>query len=181
MIEWNQIDIPSGKSGEVQTLCPACSHTRKKNKDRCLSVNVEKGVAKCHHCDEFSIRDVVEKKEYKQPPQEWQNFTKLSDQVVKWFKDRGISQNTLIECRITEEVFYQPSKQSKCTNVVFNYFEGESLLNKKFRSSDKKFTQCKDAKKIFYGLNDIIGEKEAYIVEVFMKRHVHSHLESNTE
>lgn len=165
MIDWKQIDIPNGKKGEVQTICPACSHNRKKSKDKCLSVNMEKGTAFCHHCNEFSIRDVIEKKQYKAPPQQWQNFTKLSDNVVKWFKSRGISQSTLIECRITEEVFYQPSKQSNCTNVVFNYFEGESLLNKKYRSSDKRFTQCKDAKKVFYGLNDIIGRKEAYIVE----------------
>ena len=165
MIDWNLIDIPNGKKGEVQTICPACSHNRKKSKDKCLSVNVEKGVARCHHCEEFSIREVIERKEYKSPPQQWQNFTSLSEPLVKWFKGRGISQNTLIECKITEEAYYQPSKQSECNNVVFNYFEGEKLLNKKFRSADKKFTQCKDAKKVFYGLNDIVGEKEIYIVE----------------
>ncbi len=165
MIDWKEIDIPTGKKTEVQTICPACSHNRKKSKDKCLSVNVAKGVAKCHHCEEFSIREVIERKEYKAPPQEWQNFTNLSEAMVKWFKCRGISQSTLIECKITEEVYYQPSKQSECNNIVFNYFEGERLLNKKFRSADKRFTQCKDAKKVFYGLNDIIGEKEVYIVE----------------
>lgn len=165
MIDWKIIDIPNGKNGEVQTTCPACSHERKKSKDKCLSVNLDKGVARCHHCEEFSIRDVVDKKEYKAPSQQWQNHTNISDAVVKWFTGRGISQNTLIECKITEERYYQPSKASECVNIVFNYFEGESLLNKKYRSSDKKFTQCKDAKKVFYGLNDIIGKNEAYIVE----------------
>ncbi|GAF78990.1 unnamed protein product, partial [marine sediment metagenome] len=165
MIDWKEIDIPTGKKTEVQTICPACSHNRKKSKDKCLSVNVEKGVARCHHCEEFSIREVIERKEYKAPPQQWQNFTNLSEPLVKWFKGRGISQGTLIECKITEEVYYQPSKQSECNNVVFNYFEGNKLLNKKYRSADKKFTQCKDAKKVFYGLNDIVGEKEIYIVE----------------
>lgn len=165
MIDWKTIDIPNSKKTEVQTTCPSCSHTRKKTKDKCLSVNVGKGLAHCKHCLDFSIKDVVEKKEYNTPPQQWQNYTNLSDDMVKYFKGRGISQKTLIECRITEEVFYQPSKASKCNNVVFNYFEGEKLVNKKFRSGDKKFTQITNARKIFYGLNDIVGQKEIFIVE----------------
>jgi len=165
MIDWKTIDIPAGKKSELQTLCPACSHNRKKSKDKCFSINVEKGLAHCFNCGEVSIRDVVEKKVYKTPPQQWQNYTNLSDSMVKYFKGRGISQKTLIECKITEEVFYQPAKSSNCNNVVFNYFEGDKLVNKKFRSGDKKFTQIKDARKIFYGLNDIIGQKEIYIVE----------------
>ena len=46
-----KIDL-GGRSGvEVQTLCPQCSHTRKKSKARCLSVNTVEGVWYCHHCD----------------------------------------------------------------------------------------------------------------------------------
>ena len=56
MIEWNKIDLSGKKpkaNGEVQTLCPSCSHTRKKKTDKCLSVNVETGVAKCWNCTRF--------------------------------------------------------------------------------------------------------------------------------
>ena len=41
MIDWNKIDTSGSKpkaNGEVQTLCPSCSHTRKKKTDKCLSV-----------------------------------------------------------------------------------------------------------------------------------------------
>ena len=169
MIEWKEIELGNKKpnsKGELQTTCPSCSESRKKKKDPCLSVNVETGVAHCHHCGEKSIRDIKQRKvEYDLPPQQWENFTNLSDNVVKWFSNRGISQRTLIDCRITEEKFYQPRLKKEVNNIVFNYFYGVTLLNKKFRSSTKDFTQCKNAKKVFYGINDLEGEKECYIVE----------------
>jgi hypothetical protein len=37
------IQIPYGKTtGEITTICPRCSHTRKKSKDKCLGVNLDK-------------------------------------------------------------------------------------------------------------------------------------------
>ena len=121
MIEWNKIEL-SGKransKGEVKTLCPSCSHTRKKKKDPCLSVNIETGVGYCWNCGETTIRDKKSKKiTYDLPPQKWENFTNLSDKVVKWFKSRGISQKTLIDCRITEEKYYQPQLQKETNNT----------------------------------------------------------------
>lgn len=167
MIQWSQIDLKNRTSGAYKTTCPACSESRKKKKDPCLSVNIDKGVARCWNCDDISIRDWKEKvePEYKAPPQEWRNYTALSDNLVKWFADRGISQKTLIECKITEERHYQPAKQKEVNNVVFNYFEGTKLVNKKYRSADKCFTQIAGAKKIFYGLNDVIADESCYIVE----------------
>ncbi len=167
MIDWNQIELKGRVRGTVYTTCPSCSHTRKKKNDPCLSVNLDKGAAKCHHCDDISWRESMEvnAKTYEAPPQQWQNFTNLSDGAVKWFKERCISQNTLISCKITEEMYYQPQKQKKVPNIVFNYFEGDKLLNKKYRTRDKSFTQTKNAKKVFYGINDIVGVEECYIVE----------------
>ena len=45
----NQVFLGS-VSGETRTTCPECSHTRKKNSEKCLSVNVTEGVWNCHHC-----------------------------------------------------------------------------------------------------------------------------------
>jgi twinkle protein len=168
-IEWEKIDLTGKKpdrKGEVKTLCPNCSHTRKKKTDKCLGVNIETGVGQCWNCGAVAVRDKKRNKiSYDLPPQKWGNHTNLSDNVVKFFKQRGISQKTLIECRITEEEYYQPQLNKKTNNIVFNYFYGVTLLNKKFRSANKAFTQCKNAKKVFYGINDIEGEKECYIVE----------------
>lgn len=166
MIDWSKIDFRGKTEGEVQTICPNCSHTRKKKTDRCLSINLDKKVGKCFHCNDITFKPKKEIKEYSTPKQDWQNYTNLSDKLVKWIKEkRNISQQTLIDCKITEEKHYQPALNKEVNNIVFNYFEGDKLLNKKFRSGNKKFTQLPNCKKVFYGINDIIGEKEAYIVE----------------
>lgn len=72
----------------------------------------------------------------------------------------------MIANKITQEKYYQPAEQKNVDNIVFNYFEGDLLINKKYRSTTGKyFTQTKDTKKLFYGINDVIGEDEVYIVE----------------
>jgi twinkle protein len=168
MIDWQEIDLKGRHTGSLKTTCPKCSHNRKKKKDPCLSINIDKGLAKCWNCEEISVRDFKPKetKQYKLPPQEWVNYTKLSDKLVKWFKDkRGISQGTLIDCKVTEELKFQPAKGKEANCVVFNYFEGNVLVNKKYRTADKCFTQEKDAKKVFYGINHVIESDEVIIVE----------------
>ena len=45
------IEVHGKSSGEVKTTCPQCSASRKKSKYPCLSVNLDKGVWLCWHCD----------------------------------------------------------------------------------------------------------------------------------
>jgi twinkle protein len=169
LINWDQIDTKGKSNGQIKVKCPACIDRRSNKKDRSLSVNLNTGKAKCHYCDEISIReyeDIKKSVDYKLPVQTWKNYTNLSDKLVKWFKEtRNISQSTLINCKITEEEYFQPQEGKKLNNIVFNYFEGDTVVNKKYRSGDKKFTQSAGTKNIFYGVNDIIGCEEVYIVE----------------
>lgn len=167
MINWTDINLKNRNNGKLKTICPACSHNRKNKKDPCLSVSIDQGLANCWNCGETSVRDFKKNEaNYKLPNQQWVNHTKLSNKLVKWFKnDRNISQQTLISCKITEEKNYQPALQKEVNNVVFNYFEGNILVNKKYRSANKKFTQTAGTRKVLYGLNDIIGQDEIYIVE----------------
>lgn len=164
-IEWKNIE----HNGRKRSLCPKCSHTRTKNKkDKCLSINHDKGTAFCHHCEAVSFRDSVEQeteKEYKLPVQTWKNYTQLSDQMVKYLESRNISQATAIKLGWTEETYYQPALQKQVTNLVFNTFEGETLVNKKYRSGGKHFTQSAGTKSIFYNINSAIGKEKVYIVE----------------
>jgi hypothetical protein len=46
----------SGRGGEFRTLCPLCSHKRKKKKDPCLAVKVDSlGVQwHCFNCADMS-------------------------------------------------------------------------------------------------------------------------------
>jgi twinkle protein len=168
---WNLIET-NKVNGTGKLKCPACIDTRQNKADKSLYINFNSGVAKCFYngCNALFFRDSVEKsivkENYVLPVQNWKNYTELSDKMVKFIEnDRKINQFTLKHFDITEEVYYQPQLGKEVNNIVFNFFEGETLVNKKYRSGNKKFTQSKSGKPILYNINAIIGEEEAYIVE----------------
>lgn len=156
-------------SGTVKLKCPACTDTRKNKTDRSLYVNFNNGIGKCFNCEALYFRDSIErsiiKSDYKLPEQTWKNYTTISDSFIKALESRKISQSTIINFGITQETYYQPKLQKEVDNLVFNYFEGDVVVNKKYRGANKSFTQSKEAKSIFYNINSIIGLNEAYIVE----------------
>ena len=138
IIEWSEIEsLTRGKRGKVlKIVCPSCVGRRTNKKDPALSVNLDKGVAKCHYCDAISFRKqhTIETRPYKLPKQDWKNYTDISDQVVKWIETtRKISQKTLTDLGITEEKYYQPQLKKEVQNIVFNYFELNQVVNKKYR------------------------------------------------
>lgn len=167
---WSLIDSTK-TNGTAKLKCPVCTPTRKNKADRSLFVNFSNGTAKCFNdgCNALFFRDSIEKSiiknNYTLPTQDWKNYTKLSDKLVKYCESRKINQYTLNHFEVTEESYYQPALQKEVNNIVFNYFESDTLVNKKYRSADKKFTQTKNGKPIFYNINSIIGETECYIVE----------------
>lgn len=168
IFDWNLIET-NKSSGTAKAKCPICTPTRKNKSDKSLYINLNSGIARCFNCDALSFRDNIKKQnevKYKIPEQTWQNYTKLSDSLVKYFEEeRKIKQYTLNKFRITEEIYYQPALGKKVRNVVFNYFEGDTVVNKKYRTRDKHFTQSTGGKPIFYNINSVIGKEEAYIVE----------------
>jgi len=167
LINWSEIEVKGNRTGSKKSTCPACSHERRNKTDRCLSIDFEKGLAHCHHCEAVSFREekTFEKPTFIEPPQDWQNHTNLSEGMVKYCLDRGIPQRTLIEFGITEEKQWLPQTGKETNCIVFNYFEGSKVVNKKFRDSRKNFTQSKDGKRLLYNVNAAIGQKEIYIVE----------------
>lgn len=165
---WELIEVKGSQRGAKKTTCPLCSHTRKKKTDPCLSVNFDTGKAKCWNCEALSFREQAEvkAKPYTLPAQNWQNYTALSEKMVRWCEDvRKVRQSTLIDLGVTEEMAYMPSLQKDVNCLTFNYFEGEQVVNKKYRDARKNFTQSKNGKAIFYNINSIIGASECYIVE----------------
>ncbi len=166
IIEWTDLSFKREK-GQEKIKCPECISERSNKADKSLSVNHDKGLANCHYCGAIAIKNKSDREEkYTLPSQEWQNYTSLSDNLVKWVRDeRAIRQETLIEFGITEEKFYQPKNGKEVNNIVFNYFEGEQLVNKKYRSASKGFTQSKGGKPILYNINAAIGSDELWIVE----------------
>ena len=167
---WNLIQS-NKNTGISKMKCPACTDTRKNKADRSLYVNFNSGVAKCFNdgCNALFFRESVErsivKTDYKLPEQTWKNYTKIGDNFIKALEERKISQSTIIHFGITQEKYYQPKLQKEVENLVFNYFEGDTVVNKKYRGANKSFTQSQNAKSIFYNINSIIGQEECYIVE----------------
>lgn len=140
-----------------KTVCPKCSHERKNKHERCLSIDVENGLYNCHHCGwagQVREDNITMKKTYTLPTA---RPTNLSDKVVEWFGQRGISAQTLMRYRVTESTEAMPTKEGVFkdrTVVCFNYYNREgNLINIKFRSSNKEFKMNTGSQLVFFGLD----------------------------
>lgn len=160
---WSEIGIYELRSGENYFICPDCSKDRKKDKLKCFCVNLEKNVGHCNHCNVSYVLISENKKEYKRP--EWKNETHIDDNVVKYFENRKISQETLIRAKVTTGIDYIPQEEAEVNCIRFNYFRDGELINIKSRSNKKNFKLYKDAELILYNLDSIKDSKECVIVE----------------
>jgi twinkle protein len=162
------IEIPPHKvAGEVTVLCPECSHTRKKKRDKCLSVNLNKKVWACHHCgfkgglpNEYQQ---MQKVEYKKPQPI--NKTGIGLKAIEWFKNRGINVETLNHFKIIDKLEFMPQVGKEVNTILFQYFRDNELINIKYRDGAKNFKLSKEAELIFYNLDGIKDFDECYIVE----------------
>ena len=149
------------------STCPLCSSSRKKNTQKCLTIFWNKGLASCSHCGEMLQLHTFKKKNtekiYKKP--KWKNNTKLSENVVKWFESRKISQFTLRQMKISEGKEWMPQTKKEENTIQFNYFQNSELINIKYRDGRKNFKLSKDAEKIFYNIDNIRLSDECIIVE----------------
>jgi twinkle protein len=156
------INVRDGQRGNVKVVCPKCSDSRKHKSDPCLSVDVAEGIWNCHNCGwKGSIK--TPKKEYFRPMTELKT---LSDGVVKWFADRGISNQTLIRYKISEGLEYMPQVSEQRNTIHFNYYYNGELINIKYRTSDKHFKMVSGAQLIPYGIDVAIDNSDTELVIV---------------
>jgi len=154
-----QIDLKNHFSGLIKTTCPKCAHTRKKQGDPSLSVNIDTGLYKCHHCDWHGSAAA---KQYNVPEPRNEG---PDGKVGKYFESRGISLDTVEHFRVTQgnELMPQDGKYYKV--ICFNYYQDDRLVNIKFKTSDKKFKMVTGARKIPYNLNSIKDSDVVIICE----------------
>lgn len=167
------IEIPYGrKSGHIKVFCPKCRDQRSNKRDRSLSVDLDKGVWKCHYCGwasglptqrgyESSLK--YQKKEYIKPA--LKGSALLSEKVLRWFSDRGISMQTLTKMKITEGKEWMPQKGKEVNTIQFNYYLEGELINTKFRTGDKCFKLVSNAELIPYNLDAIKGSLSCLVTE----------------
>ena len=151
---------PKGNRKEQKVKCPECKKQGKTNwKDDCLSINIESGLYNCHKCGWkgcVKIDENYKKMEYTKPTK--QNFTKLSEDGLKLFSDRGITQQVVNANKIVM------SKDGK--SIIFPYLKNAELINYKQRFLDKKdFRQAKDAKAIMFNYDRCNGQKQIIVCE----------------
>ena len=144
-------------SGQEKTKCPECSPNRRKKADPCLSVNIDEGIWKCHHCgwkgslnkknDTYIPPPPIVKPE---PPK-----TDIPEKVYQWFKDRGISKPVVDDAKIGYENRW----------IHFPFYKDGEVVNIKSRTADKQFRQAKNAEKCFYRFDVMSGMETIIITE----------------
>ena len=162
-IEWNTLEFKK-TSGKEKLRCPSCNNQRSDKKDRSLLVNHKEGYGKCFYCEALTFKNEIESN-YTEIDQSKYKTVLNNDKAIQYINSRGISKNTLERLYVSFESHYQPALNKEVDNVVFNYYEGSKLVNKKFRSANKKFTQISGSKPIFYNINSVLGKDIVYIVE----------------
>ena len=154
-----------GKTGvEVKTVCPKCSAQRKKKKYPCLSVNTDKGLWHCWHCEwsgslsagEDRRPDIRPMKTYRKP--EYKCDFLLEPKVIEWFQGRGIEEPVLARSRIGFGPVYMPQLGEETAAIQFPYYRGDEVVNIKYRDAQKNFRMVAGAERILYGMNDILPD-----------------------
>jgi twinkle protein len=158
-------------NGENAMPCPECSGDRKKKSAKSFSWDGQKGIGNCLHCNarfgkklDGAYRPAEQQKPVYARP-EWRNITDLEDDVLKFFTDRGISQRTVNQAKISQgrTFFPQLEKEAKC--IEFNYFRDSELVNVKYRGPKKSFKLYKDAELIFFNLDSMKEHDYVIITE----------------
>jgi len=155
--------------GKTQGICPLCSSSRKpeNKKAKCSSYDWGRGIGTCHNCDKtfqlhtFKRKGKAERKyvmpEVKHKP--------VESKIVDWFKERGISKQTLNEVGVGEGKEFMPQTGKPENTIQFNYYLGGNLTNVKYRDGRKNFKLYKGAEKVFYNIDNTVGHDTCIIVE----------------
>jgi len=157
------------RSGQEKTTCPECSESRRNKKDPCLSVNITEGTYCCHNCGFKGNVKTFEKKhetkKYERPPQSMLKDIELSEKVVQYSQNRGISKSTLDKFLVHAKEEWMPQTQKKERCIVFPYMRSGEIVNAKYRDGSKNFKLIKDAELIFFGMQTLDGRHCAIITE----------------
>ena len=183
-LNWEKygISAPFGsRSGNKKVFCPQCHDERRDKRDKSLSINLATGEFHCHYCGFSGC--AAEKESWEREERLWHNYapikrqkpeykkptprpvSPISPKALAWFASRGISEQTLVEMKVTEGQEWMPQKQGQANTVQFNYYRDGVLLNTKFRTGDKCFKLCSGAELLPYNIDGIKGQKECIITE----------------
>ena len=162
----HSIRLKSYQPGTHRIPCPQCSHSRKKRTEPCLAVTIDsdgEAIWYCHHCEwsgNTKWDNRTQQPSRRQPVRPKENVIERPPvEVIRWFADRCIPLEVVQRNRIGfVRQHYMPQLQAKVACIAFRYYRDGELINIKYRAlAEKAFTQVKDAEKILYALDDIVG------------------------
>tara|TARA_R110002020_G_scaffold56890_1_gene156980 strand:+ start:639 stop:2399 length:1761 start_codon:yes stop_codon:yes gene_type:complete len=169
------INLRGQMSGLVQTVCPQCSHTRKKNTDPCLNVNLLEGYYKCWHCEwKGSLKGAQKSQNYiPQPPKPKKQgeynpseLRPLKDAELAFFQNRGISEDVLFKSGVRGCTRWMPQTQADTNTLAFQFIKSNQRVNTKYRTADKQMSQDKGGEKCFYNFEALEKKpKKVFITE----------------
>ena len=162
------IDTKGRTSGTVKTQCPECSKTRKNKRDPCLSVDLDKQVWMCHHCQHKGY--LKQEQEYCPPPVQKKGgepeTQPLTPDAIKWLELRGISKAKADEFNIKSTLQWFPQSESKEPAVAIPFYKNGGVKNVKIRSiKNKAFTQRKGGRQILFNYDNCIDQDDIVITE----------------
>ncbi len=158
------IIIPPGRTGEIKTTCPQCSHTRKKAGYPCLNVNTESGVWHCWHCEWSGTLKNGADREHPAFRQIKRTYRKpapiasatISEAWMVWLYKRMIAQHVIERNKLFSTTsIYMPQIGEEADCIAFPYYRGGELTNAKYRDMAKNFRLEAGAERILYGIDDI--------------------------
>ena len=124
--QFNQHGLDIGKT---QGTCPLCSSDRKlaNQKKKCASYDWDRGLGTCHNCSStFQLhtyqRKGASEKVYTRPTNGV--IPKTSSKVEEWFEQRGISEKSLTDLKVSEGTEFMPQTGNKENTIQFNYYMG---------------------------------------------------------
>ena len=152
--------------------CPACSDSRKKSKEKTLSITID-GLDKIYHCFHCEISGKISEKPYSSPVSDpLEEFLKTPGQpnVIElpsathdrelrdFMTSRGISEKTYKNFNVTTDIRWFSKNEGEQLAVGFVYGSSEEPSAVKWRAlKDKAFTQS-GAAQTFYGLENLPEE-----------------------
>jgi len=153
--------------GNEKTTCPQCSHGRSNKHDLCLSVTIDSNgaVYNCHNCGfkgALTERTEIKRMTYKKPTYKQES---IGEQGLQWLLKRGITPATIEKLQITTPTRYMPQSKAEKRVIAFPFIKDNKVVNVKYRSFDKEFTQEADCEKILYNLDSIQGAETVIWVE----------------
>jgi twinkle protein len=163
------------KAGSQKLTCPHCSQRRTNKTDPCLSLKIDDMGAtwNCHHCGlkgAVSDRptDTGTRKTEKMKTEDVSavSMGPVPTSALDWFAKRGISAKTVDRAGVGWGRRWITRHNKECDVIVFPYRRkpGGEIVNAKFRTGDKAFTQVSGGEKIFWGIDAVDSAHEAVVI-----------------